>query len=202
MRPFQAWAVRVSASVTAALALVLVVLTLAGCATTPPAGLSAVTGFQPERYLGTWYEIARYDHRFERGLTHVSATYTKGADGRIQVLNRGYDTGAGRWQEIRGTARLQSADGGTGSLLVTFFPPFEAGYHVIALDQAGYRWAVVAGPNRDYLWLLSRTPRISAATRATLLRAVTGAGYDLEKLIDVPQDSPPPALMELPRRAE
>lgn len=162
----------------------------AGCASAPK-GLSPVSGFEAGRYLGTWYEIGRYDHGFERGLTHVTATYSRRPDGRIEVLNRGYDSEEGRWSEIRGTARLKDAAGETGSLLVTFFPPFEAGYHIIALDRRAYRWAVVTGPNRKFLWLLARTPSIDARTRAAMMRVVTESGYDPERIIEVPQASPP-----------
>jgi apolipoprotein D and lipocalin family protein len=167
-----------------------------GCAS-PPEGLSPVSGFDASRYLGTWYEIARYDHSFERGLTHAWAHYSMGGKGKIQVVNYGYDPEKETWREIRGTARL-AGDPDRGSLLVTFFPPFEAGYHVIALDREKYRWAVVAGPNRKYLWLLARTRKIDGPTRAKLVKLVEEAGYDPDGLIWVPQDSPPPFLVDLP----
>ena len=163
---------------------------LAGCATVPR-GLAPVGDFDARRYLGTWYEIARLDHSFERDLTHVRATYSPMADGRIEVVNRGYDSRVKSWQEIRGTARL-AGEPELGSLLVSFFPPFEAGYHVIALDRQAYRWAIVAGPNRKFLWVLSRTPRIDPALRGKLWHIVEEAGYDPGLLIKVPQDRPPP----------
>lgn len=168
-----------------------VALVLAGCASGPPAGVDPVTSFDPERYLGTWYEIARYDHGFERELTHVSATYTEKPDGSIEVANRGYHTGRQAWQDITGSARL-SGDPETGSLLVTFFPPFESGYHVFDLDRRNYQWALVAGANRNYLWILSRTPEISPSLRRSLEDKVVAAGYDPEKLIEVDQANPPP----------
>ncbi|MCB1077726.1 MAG: lipocalin family protein [Verrucomicrobiae bacterium] len=163
---------------------------LASCAS-PPRGLSPVTGFDTQRYLGKWYEIARYDHSFERGLTHVSANYSLRPDGKIEVWNQGYGAPAGAWKDIRGSAKSVGKDG-EGSLLVTFFPPFGAGYHVIALDQVSYQWAVVAGPNRRYLWLLSRKLEISPGLRSKLDAIVEDAGYEPKRLIEVPQSNPPP----------
>lgn len=177
---------RVATSLVAALTLFLA----GGCASGPPAGITAVGSFDGERYLGTWYEIARLDHGFERNLTHVSATYSKKPDGRIQVVNRGYDTEKEAWQEITGSARF-AGDPETGSLMVTFFPPFESGYHVFALDREGYQWALVAGANRDYLWILSRKPVIDESVRRSLDQAITEAGYDSADLIEVYQESPP-----------
>lgn len=165
-------------------------LFLISCASVPR-GLTPVGDFDSRRYLGTWYEIARFDHSFERGLTHVRATYAAMPDGRIEVLNSGFDTGKKSWREIRGTARM-AGELEKGSLLVSFFPPFESGYHVIALDRQSYRWAIVAGPNRKFLWLLSRTPSIDARLRAKLWHLVEEAGYDPALLIEVPQNDTPP----------
>ena len=178
---------RAATCLSAALALCLAI----GCASSPPAGISPVESFDGDRYLGTWYEIARLDHGFERNLTHVSATYSEKPDGTIEVVNRGYDTKKEAWQEITGSARF-AGDPETGSLMVTFFPPFESGYHVFALDRKAYQWAVVAGANRDYLWILSRKPTLSGSVRRSLDEAIAEAGYDPADLIEVPQDSPPP----------
>lgn len=170
--------------------LILAVATVvSGCASVP-SGMKPVTSFQPEKYLGRWYEIARMDHSFERHLTHVSATYTELPGERIEVVNRGYDTNAGRWKEIRGKAK-PAGDPETGSLLVSFFPPFSAGYHVFALDRQDYQWALVAGPNRKYLWVLSRRPSLSPSLKQKLYHLAAEAGYDTGSLISVPQTSPP-----------
>lgn len=130
---------------------------LAAACTSVPDGITPVR-FDAQRYLGTWYEIARFDHRFERGLEQVKATYASNPDGTIAVLNEGTESDSGRVRQARGTARFLT-DPGTASLGVTFQWPFEGGYHVIRLDPE-YRIALVVGPNRDYLWLLSRTPTL------------------------------------------
>ena len=106
---------------------------LSACFTTPPQGVAVVSPFDVKRYAGQWYEIARLDHRFERGLSDVSATYGLNADGTVSVVNRGFDTARGEWKEAKGVARF-TGDPGTGSLRVSFFGPFYGGYHVIALD--------------------------------------------------------------------
>ena len=157
-----------------------------GCSTAPPEGVSAVTPFDIERYLGKWYEIARLDHSFERGLTDVSATYRLQADGSVEVVNRGYDPKRGGWREAVGRA-LFTGDRGRGSLKVSFFGPFYGGYHVVALDQKEYAWSLVMGPDRDYLWILAREKRLPEDVRARLLELARGYGIDVGGLIGVEQ---------------
>jgi apolipoprotein D and lipocalin family protein len=156
-------------------------LWLAGCSTAPPAGVRVVTPFDVNRYLGTWLEVARLDHRFERGLSRVSATYRLNADGSLKVLNRGYNADKGEWSEAEGRA-LFTGDANTGSLKVSFFGPFYGGYHVIALDPA-YRWAMVIGPNPDYLWILSREAQLPPGVRERLLAQAAQAGVNTAELI-------------------
>ena len=114
--------------------LFLLVWWLGGCAVAPPAGVTPITGFELNRYLGPWYEIARLDHSFERGLSNVSATYGRREDGGVQVMNRGYDDRQGIWKEAEGRAYFLG-EPTVGSLKVSFFGPFYGGYHLIALDQ-------------------------------------------------------------------
>lgn len=166
----------------ASLFMLLAVFLLAGC-TGVPQGVTPVRGFQAERYLGTWYEIARLDHSFERGLSDVSATYQRRADGGIDVLNKGYDPVKNVWNEARGRAYfLDTPD--IGSLKVSFFGPFYGGYHVMALDP-DYRWAMVAGPDHDYFWILARTPSLHDDVLNTLMQTARQAGFDLRGLIRV-----------------
>ncbi|MCB1233201.1 MAG: lipocalin family protein [Verrucomicrobiae bacterium] len=179
------WLRRVSAVLSAG-----VCLAVAGCASPPP-GVTPVETFDADRYLGQWYEIARLDHGFERDLTHVTATYSALPDGGIEVLNRGYDTKKEKWQEIRGKARA-AGEPSTGSLEVSFFPPFAGGYHVIALDRSAYQWAVVSGPTRNYLWILSRTPEMDKALETRLYSIARENGYAVDELIEVPQTERPP----------
>ncbi len=167
-----------------------ILLFVAGCAS-PPRGVTPVQTFEAERYLGRWYEIARLDHGFERNLTHVTATYESLPDGGIEVINRGYDSKEGEWQEIRGKARA-AGEPGTGSLEVSFFPPFAGGYHVIALDRNAYQWAVVSGPTRNFLWILSRTPTMDRSLKDRLFEVARVNGFAVDELIEVPQEDPPP----------
>jgi apolipoprotein D and lipocalin family protein len=152
-----------------------------GC-TRIPSGLTAVKGFEVERYMGRWYEIARLDHRFERGLSNVTAEYALRVDGSVAVTNRGYDAESGSWQEVQGVAHLLG-DGDVGSLKVSFFWPFYAGYHIIALDHTGYQYAMVAGSSRRYLWVLSRTTDMDPATVRDLLKRASEWGFDTDELI-------------------
>ena len=158
-------------------------LGLAGC-TGIPAGLEPVTGFEPERYMGEWYEVARLDHSFERGLTFVTATYTAQEDGSVEVVNRGFDEEDDEWEEAQGSATFQGPRD-VASLSVVFFWPFYGGYHVLALDP-DYQWSLVCGPSRDYLWILSRTPQLSDDVRTTLVAKARAWGFRTDELIWVP----------------
>jgi apolipoprotein D and lipocalin family protein len=164
---------------------------LAACAAGgPPPGTVAVTPFELQRYQGRWYEIARLDHGFERGLSDVSAFYTPQPDGSVEVINRGFDAAAGRWREARGRA-LPTAGPATGSLKVSFFGPFYGGYHVVALDP-DYQWALVLGADRDYCWILARTRQLAPAQREAILARARAAGIATEALIWVGQDRQDP----------
>ena len=160
---------------------------LSACSTTPPAGMTAVTPFDVQRYVGKWYEVARLDHSFERGLSDVSATYRQQGDGSVEVINRGFDSKRGEWRQAEGRA-LFTGDPARASLKVSFFGPFYGGYHVVALDQQGYRWAMVVGPDRDYLWILARDKQLPAGVREELLRQAKEQGIDVQKLIWVGQN--------------
>jgi apolipoprotein D and lipocalin family protein len=160
-------------------------LLLFGC-TAAPKGITPVTSFTLERYLGSWYEIARLDHSFERGLSRVTADYSKREDGGVDVLNRGYDSATGQWQEAIGRAYPLGSPQ-TGSLKVSFFRPFYAGYHIIALDQENYEYALVCGPNRSYLWILSRTPVLADTIKQQLIDQATELDFATNELIFVEQ---------------
>ena len=171
------------------LALLLVLLLgLAGCATAPPAGLTPVTPFDVNRYAGKWYEIARMDHSFERGLSDVSARYTVQPDGSVQVINRGFDVSRQAWKEAVGKA-LFTGDASRGALKVSFFGPFYGGYNVIALDP-DYRWSLVVGPDLGYVWILARDKQLTPEVREQVLAQARKAGIDVDRLIWVAQTRP------------
>ncbi|MDX1379778.1 MAG: lipocalin family protein [Xanthomonadales bacterium] len=151
-----------------------------------PDGVRPVTGFELDRYLGTWYEIARLDHSFERGLTRVTAEYSLRDDGGVRVVNRGYDAAAGEWREAVGKAYFVDSDK-LGYLKVSFFGPFYGSYVVFELDQDDYRYAFVAGPDRSYLWLLARTPTIDEGLRQRFVDRAAELGFDTGALIFVEQ---------------
>jgi apolipoprotein D and lipocalin family protein len=154
---------------------------ISACSTAPPEGLQSVTSFDVQRYQGTWYEIARLDHSFERNLNDVSASYKVQADGSVQVINRGFNTVKNEWKEAVGKA-LFTGESDRGSLKVSFFGPFYGGYHVVALDPA-YRWSMVVGPDRDYLWILARDKQLDPALKDTLLRQAQAFGLPIDQLI-------------------
>jgi len=159
---------------------------LTGCLGYPET-VTPVTGFNLSRYLGTWYEIARLDHSFERGLERVTAEYVLREDGGVRVINRGYDIRQDRWKTAEGRAYfVESPD--KGYLKVSFFGPFYGSYVVFELDQKDYRYAFVSGPDRSYLWLLSRTPAIDAALLARFVETAGQKGFDTEQLIYVNQE--------------
>jgi apolipoprotein D and lipocalin family protein len=161
---------------------------LSGC-TGLPKGLDVVSGFEARRYEGEWFEIMRLDHRFERGLSNITARYSILPDGRVRVLNKGFDTRRCQWRSVEGTARFLS-DPATASLAVSFFGPFAGGYHVIELDRADYQWAVVSGPTRGYLWILARNPALEPATLERLVSRVRELGFAADELIRVEHGEP------------
>jgi apolipoprotein D and lipocalin family protein len=167
--------------------LLFLALWLAGCAVAPPRGVTPITGFDLDRYLGRWYEIARLDHAFERGLSDVTATYGVRDEGGVQVRNRGYDERAGIWKEAEGRAYF-IGEPTVGSLKVSFFGPFYGGYHIIALDRDQYAWAMISGPGRDYLWILARSRQLPPAVRERLLKQAQALGFATDQLIWVKQD--------------
>lgn len=154
---------------------------LAGCAVAPK-GVEPVTGFEPERYLGIWHEVARLDHTFERGLVDATAEYSLRDDGGVKVLNRGYDAKNGKWKEAEGRAYF-TGERTTGQLKVSFFRPFYGGYNIIELDKENYGYALIAGPSLSYLWILARTPELSPEITAKLTAKAKALGYGTEKLI-------------------
>ena len=161
-------------------------LALGACVSVPE-GIEPVAGFDAERYLGTWYEIARLDHRFERGLENVTAEYSRGEDGTLRVVNRGWDADDGEWSEVEGRARFVE-DPDTGHLKVSFFGPFWSSYVVFELDE-GYERAYVTGNDRDTLWLLARTPTVEEGAYEAFVEESEALGFDVDGLIRVEQDA-------------
>ncbi len=164
------------------------VFALAAC-TGIPEGIEPVENFELEPYLGTWYEIARLDHNFERGMSNVTANYSMRDDGGVAVVNRGYRTDKGKWDEANGKAYFID-DTSVGRLKVSFFGPFYGGYNVFELGE-NYEYSMVAGPDRSYLWILAREPQIPRAMLDDLLAKAEAAGYDTSALIFVEHDRAP-----------
>ncbi len=156
-------------------------LVLSGC-TGVPDNVQPVDDFDLSRYLGTWYEVARFDHSFEQGLSEVTATYSMREDGGVNVVNRGISKEDGSGDEALGKAYFVGSDS-TGHLKVSFFGPFYASYVVMHLDKKGYQYALVTGPDKDFLWILARTPNLPRSTINQLVSTAKQAGYDTEKLI-------------------
>lgn len=158
---------------------------LVSCSGTPR-GIPAVDDFDLNRYLGDWYEIARLDHSFERGLTHVKANYSLNSDGSVKVINTGFSLEENTWEEAVGKAYFV-AEKSKGHLKVSFFGPFYGAYVVFKLDK-NYQYAFITGYNRNYLWLLSRTPSVSESVKADFINTVTELGFDTDEIIFVQQD--------------
>ena len=163
--------------------IVLLAILVAGC-TGLPDKVTPVSGFDVNRYLGTWYEIARLDHSFERGLEKITAHYSFREDGGLRVVNRGFDSKRGEWREAEGKAYFID-DPQTGRLKVSFFGPFYGGYNIIELDHDGYRYALVCGPDTSYLWILARQPDLDSKTVERLVARAASLGFDTRQLIYV-----------------
>lgn len=154
------------------------------------AAQAIVPSFEPAQYLGTWYEIARLENRFEKGLEQVTAHYSMEADGSIKVINRGYDPQKQKWDEAVGKAKFKdapAADGTrTGRLKVSFFGPFYGDYNILEVDKPDYQYALVSS-GRDYLWILSRTPQLTDPIKQDLIAKAKTLGFDTEQLLFVRQ---------------
>lgn len=155
-------------------------LTVTACASIPK-GAVAVKPFEIHRYLGVWYEIARLDFKFEKDLDNVTATYSLNTDNSVSVQNRGFNYRQKEWKEATGKAKfVKETD--EAKLKVSFFGPFYSGYNVIALDSE-YKYALVAGKNLKYLWILSREKTVPEEIRVSYLNIAKGLGYNTDNLI-------------------
>lgn len=149
-----------------------------------PENVTPVDHFQVQRYLGKWYEIARLDHSFERGLTRVTADYLPRDDGGIDVINQGFSAEKNEWVKAEGKAYFVNAED-VGYLKVSFFGPFYGSYVIIELDHENYRYSLVCGPDKSYLWILARTPELDDAIKDRLLARASSLGFDTDALIYV-----------------
>lgn len=168
------------------------VLSLAGLLTAPSCqggertklDTSTVKQLDIPRFMGKWYEIARYEHRFERGMTYVTAEYTLMSDGKIRVVNRGLKDG--KPKEITGKARQPDPVTFPGRLEVSFFLWFYSDYYVLELGT-DYQYAVIGSSSDKYLWILSRTPQMAQPVLENILSGLRKRGYDLSRLVYVDQ---------------
>lgn len=163
--------------------LMLVLISITGCSMGYPDTIKPVKGFDINKYLGKWYEIARLDHSFERGLENVSAEYSLRSDGGINVLNSGYSVKDKKWKTAKGKAFfVNEAD--EAFLKVSFFLFFYGSYVIFELDS-NYEYAFVSGPNNSYLWLLSRTSEVSPEIIERFKAKAKEGGFNIDELIFV-----------------
>ncbi|SCX77927.1 lipocalin family protein [Desulfoluna spongiiphila] len=160
---------------------------LTGCLGVPDS-VSPVQGFDLQRYLGTWYEIARLDHSFERGLEQVTAEYSMREDGGVRVKNRGFSPGKNQWREAEGKAFFVG-EPSEGYLKVSFFGPFYGSYVIFHLDKENYGHAFVSGPDTSYLWLLSRSPSVDGEVLKAFVATSKALGFNTDELIYVNHES-------------
>lgn len=156
---------------------------LNGC-TGLPDNLQPVNEFDIQRYLGTWYEIARLDHSFERGLDNISAEYTLRDDGGVQVINKGFSKAEEKWSRAEGRAYFVGRED-VGHLKVSFFGPFYGTYAIFELDKEDYQHAFISGPDTSYLWLLSRTPTVDKGLIKQFINKSKSLGFNTDELIFV-----------------
>ena len=166
--------------------LIVLVLFLMGCVGIPE-NVKPVDNFKLEKYLGKWYEIARLDHSFERGLTRITADYSLRDDGGVRVLNRGYSPKDNLWKEVEGKGYFVNKSD-QGYLKVSFFGPFYGSYIVFGLDHENYQYSLVCGPDKSYLWILAKGPNIKEDVKNQLIAKATALGFDTSKLIFVDHD--------------
>ena len=156
------------------------------CTAKIPDGATAIQDFKSEKYLDKWYEIARFDYKFEKNLNKVTAEYSKKDNGNIEVKNRGFNYVKNEWKEAIGEAKFVNQPS-EARLKVSFFKPFWSGYNVIDIDE-NYQYALIAGDNLDYLWILSREKTIPESYKQRFLEKAKSLGYETKNLIWVKQD--------------
>ena len=164
---------------------IITLLVLGGCGGYPK-NVTPIQQFDLNKYLGKWYEIARLDHSFERGLQQVTAEYTLLDNGKVRVVNRGYSPIDDEWKEAVGKAFL-AGETAEGYLKVSFFGPFYSSYVIFGVDVDTYQYAYVSGPTHRYLWLLSRTPAIDEEVLGRFVETARNKGFDTDELIYVRQ---------------
>ena len=172
----------------AAIYIFVALFSITGCQSKTPEDMdfSTVKELDLERYMGKWYEIARFDHRFERNLVGVTATYSLRNDGKITVINAGYKNSFdGKYKKSKGKAKQPNPEE-PGKLKVSFFLFFYADYFILELDE-NYQWALIGSSSDKYLWILSRTPQLSPEMLDIILGKAKERGYDTRRLIWVPQ---------------
>jgi apolipoprotein D and lipocalin family protein len=163
--------------------LLISVFILNGCLGMPES-VRPINGFELERYLGKWYEVARLDHSFEKGLSQVTAEYRLREDGGVLVLNRGFSESKNEWKEAEGNAYFVNSIS-EGYFKVSFFGPFYGSYVIFELDRENYQYAFVSGPSTKYLWLLSRTPSVEIKIIEKFIEMSKSHGFDTDYLIFV-----------------
>lgn len=165
---------------------VLGLIILNSCSVGIPKGATAISNFNSEKYLGKWYEIARFDYKFEKNMDNVTAEYSLNPDGTIKVKNRGYNYVKKEWKESVGEARFVN-NKSEARLKVSFFKPIWSGYNVIDIDD-DYKYALVVGHSTKYIWILSRTKEIPESIKQRFLAKAQKLGYNTGELIWVNHD--------------
>jgi apolipoprotein D and lipocalin family protein len=163
------------------LAITLIVLMMISCQSTKNSILP-IEGFELNRYLGTWHEIVRLPHRFEKNLIDVTAEYQILDENRIKVINRGYNTKKEKWSQSTGVAKFKG-DENIGELRVSFFRPFYGAYKIIELDKENYSWVMITSSNYNYFWILAREPQMSQQVLEELIEKAKEYGFDISKFI-------------------
>ena len=178
------WTLR-TGTITKGMLTILACFVISGCLGMPD-NVRPVSDFDLNRYLGRWYEIARLDHSFEKGLENVTAEYSIREDGGVSVVNRGFSAEDQEWSEATGKAFFVE-DVEEGYLKVSFFGPFYGSYVIFELEKENYQYAFVAGPDLSYLWLLSRTPEVPDELISSFVEKAKALGFDTNNLIMVNQ---------------
>lgn len=168
-------------SVTRKLIFLLHAIFILSACTSIPEGIEPVANFEIDPYLGKWYEIARLDHSFEKGMQQVTATYSLRDDGGIRVLNQGFEVDSGEWDQAEGKAYFVDNED-IAHLRVSFFGPFYGSYIVFELGEE-YDYAFVTSSNKSYLWLLARTPEVSEDLKQSFITTASSLNFKLDDLI-------------------